>query len=46
VGNADRFNQDIQGSKQVIFPKVGHVPMEEVPGKVADELLKFVGKIK
>lgn len=46
VSNADRFNQDIQGSKQVIFPKVGHVPMEEVPGKVADELLKFVGKIK
>jgi len=46
VGNADRFNQDIQGSKQVVFSKVGHVPMEEVPGKVADELLKFVGTIK
>jgi len=46
VGNAKRFNQDIQGSKQVIFDHVGHVPMEEVPSKVADELLKFVGSIK
>lgn len=43
VSNADRFNRDIQGSKKVIFPKVGHVPMEEVSEKVADELLKFVG---
>lgn len=46
ASNADRFNHDIQGSKKVIFPKVGHVPMEEVPGKVADELLKFVGLTK
>ena len=46
VSNADRFKQDIQGSKQVIFPNVGHVPMEEIPGKIADELLKFVGTIK
>jgi pimeloyl-ACP methyl ester carboxylesterase len=46
VGNADRFNQDIVGSKKVIFPKVGHVPMEEVPSKVADELVHFVGALK
>jgi pimeloyl-ACP methyl ester carboxylesterase len=46
VSNADRFNQDIQGSKKVIFPNVGHVPMEEVPTKVADEILKFVGTAK
>ena len=46
VGNADRFNQDIVGSKKVIFPKVGHVPMEEVPSKVADELVHFVGVLK
>ena len=46
VSNADRFNQDIQGSKKVIFSKVGHVPMEEVPGKVADELVHFVGALK
>jgi pimeloyl-ACP methyl ester carboxylesterase len=46
VSNADRFKQDIQGSKQVIFTNVGHVPMEEIPGKIADELLKFVGTIK
>lgn len=46
VSNADRFNRDIQGSKKVIFSKVGHVPMEEVSEKVADELLKFVGENK
>lgn len=46
VSNADRFNQDIQGSKKVIFSNVGHVPMEEVPSKVADELLKFAGVAK
>jgi len=46
VGNADRFNQDIQGSKKVIFSNVGHVPMEEVPSKVADELLKFASTAK
>ena len=46
VSNADRFNQDIQGSKKVIFSNVGHVPMEEVPGKIADELMNFVGAIK
>ena len=46
VSNADRFNQDISGSKKVIFAKVGHVPMEEVPTKVADEILQFVGTAK
>jgi pimeloyl-ACP methyl ester carboxylesterase len=46
VRNANRFNQDIQGSKKVIFSNVGHVPMEEVPGKIADELMNFVGSIQ
>lgn len=46
VSNADRFNHDIQGSKKVIFLNVGHVPMEEVPQKVASELLNFVGTNK
>jgi len=27
--NAKRFQQDIQGSQLVIFPKLGHVPQEE-----------------
>jgi pimeloyl-ACP methyl ester carboxylesterase len=30
----------------VIFSNVGHVPMEEVPGKIADELMNFVGAIQ
>ena len=40
--NADRFEKDILGSKKVIFTKVGHVPMEEIPQRVAQEIKTFV----
>lgn len=42
VANVNRFQQDIEGSRAEIYPKVGHVPMEEVPGKVAASILAFV----
>lgn len=42
VENAKRFNQDIKDSKVEIYPNVGHVPMEEVPLKVANSILSFV----
>jgi pimeloyl-ACP methyl ester carboxylesterase len=42
VNNVDNFLKDIQGSKAEIYKNVGHVPMEEVPGKVAASILKFV----
>lgn len=42
VENVNRFKQDIQGSLAEIYPNVGHVPMEEVPGKVAQSILNFV----
>ena len=42
VENVARFRQDIRGSIAEIYPNVGHVPMEEVPGKVAQSILNFV----
>jgi pimeloyl-ACP methyl ester carboxylesterase len=42
VENVNRFKQDIQGSLAEVYPNVGHVPMEEVPGKVAQSILNFV----
>jgi pimeloyl-ACP methyl ester carboxylesterase len=42
VNNVDNFLKDIKGSKAEIYKNVGHVPMEEVPGKVAASILKFV----
>jgi pimeloyl-ACP methyl ester carboxylesterase len=42
VNNVDNFLKDIQGSKAEIYKNVGHVPMEEVPGKVAASILAFV----
>lgn len=43
--NAPLFNRDIEGSELIMYPGVGHVPMEEIPeqsAKDADEFLKRV----
>ena len=42
VNNVDNFLKDIKGSNAEVFKNVGHVPMEEVPGKVAASILAFV----
>jgi pimeloyl-ACP methyl ester carboxylesterase len=42
VNNVENFLQDIKGSKAEIYKNIGHVPMEEVPGKVASSILGFV----
>ena len=42
VNNVENFLRDIQGSKADIYKNIGHVPMEEVPGKVAASILGFV----
>ena len=42
VNNVDNFLHDIQGSRAEIYKNVGHVPMEEVPGKVVESIQKFV----
>jgi pimeloyl-ACP methyl ester carboxylesterase len=44
VNNVDNFLKDIQGSRAEIYKNVGHVPMEEVPGKVAESILGFTTK--
>ncbi len=43
--NAPLFNRDIEGSELIVYPGVGHVPMEEIPeqsAKDADAFLKRV----
>jgi pimeloyl-ACP methyl ester carboxylesterase len=42
VNNVDNFLKDIQGSRAEIYKNVGHVPMEEVPGKVVKSIEEFV----
>jgi pimeloyl-ACP methyl ester carboxylesterase len=42
VNNVYNFLRDIQGSRAEIYKNVGHVPMEEVPGKVVESIQKFV----
>jgi pimeloyl-ACP methyl ester carboxylesterase len=42
IHNWDNFIRDIKGSKGDVYENVGHVPMEEVPGKVAASILAFV----
>lgn len=42
VENVVLFKRDIQGSMSEIYPNVGHVPMEEVPGKVVNSIKNFL----
>ena len=42
VDNTQLFNQDIKNSKVIILDKVGHVPNEEAPQKVADAIYSFI----
>ena len=42
VANASEFQKRISGAKVVIYPDVGHVPMEEVPEKSAADVDAFL----
>ena len=42
VENTQLFNRDIKNSKVVILDKVGHVPNEEAPEKVAIAINEFI----
>ena len=42
VHNAYQLKRDLKNSKLVIFPRVGHMPNEEVPQKVVSEILNFM----
>lgn len=43
VEYAGEFAKRIPGSKVVIYPNVGHIPMEEVPEKSAADVAGFLG---
>jgi pimeloyl-ACP methyl ester carboxylesterase len=42
VSSAWRFHEDIPGSRLVVFPNVGHLPMEEIPQASAAALIEFL----
>ncbi len=42
VRAADWFAGEIPGAKKVIYPKVGHIPMEEVPDRSAADVRAFL----
>ncbi|HIA05338.1 MAG TPA: alpha/beta hydrolase, partial [Flavobacteriales bacterium] len=48
VKNAEAFENDLPRSKKVIYEGVGHIPMEEIPGKSVRDVHKFLlnGKSK
>lgn len=39
---AERFDQDIPDSRRVVYPDLGHVPMEEDPAHTAGEVRSFL----
>jgi pimeloyl-ACP methyl ester carboxylesterase len=42
VRSAQWFADAISGSKLIIYPKVGHIPMEEVPDQSATDVVAFL----
>jgi pimeloyl-ACP methyl ester carboxylesterase len=40
--HAERFRNDIPGSRLVVYPKLGHLPMEEDPTATAADALRFL----
>jgi pimeloyl-ACP methyl ester carboxylesterase len=42
VSDAQRFARDIRTSRVVIYEGVGHVPMEEIPGRSAADAEAFL----
>lgn len=40
-----RFNADIEGSELIVYPGVGHIPMEELPQKTAADAKAFLTSV-
>ncbi|MFP2929699.1 alpha/beta fold hydrolase [Pyxidicoccus sp. 3LG] len=38
----ERFERDIPGSRRVVYPELGHVPMEEDPVRTAADVRRFL----
>ena len=45
VADADAFAQAIPGARLIIYPRVGHVPMEQIPGRSAADLKVFLAEL-
>ena len=45
VSSAAWFKQQVPGADVVIYPGVGHLPMEEIPAKSAADLREWLGKL-
>ncbi len=43
--NAPLFNRDIEGSELIMYPGVGHVPMEEIPEQTAKDADAFLKRV-
>jgi pimeloyl-ACP methyl ester carboxylesterase len=39
---AERFKQDIKGSKLIIYQNAAHIPMEEIPEETAKDAAAFL----
>ena len=44
VNNAQKFHQDLPNSELVIYPNVGHLPMDEVGEQSAKDVRQFLLK--
>ena len=42
VASAYRFEQDVSDTYLIVYPGVGHLPMEEVPKKSVNDLVSFL----
>jgi haloalkane dehalogenase len=46
VGGAHRFHKRIEGSRLVVLEEAGHYVMEDDPGRVADEIGRFLEEVR
>jgi pimeloyl-ACP methyl ester carboxylesterase len=46
VESAHAFHKDIPGSKLIIYPATGHIPMEEVPDQSAADVRAFLTTVE
>ena len=46
ASTADKFAEVLPNTKVVIYENVGHIPMEEIPERSAQDVLRFLDEIK
>lgn len=42
---AERFRRDIAGSELIVYPELGHLPMEEDPERTARDAMSFLRRV-